>query len=1076
MIGKELSHYRIVEQIGAGGMGVVYRAHDEQLDRDVAVKVLPKRLLDDEAARKRFRKEALSLARLNHPNIATVHEFGSQDGTDFLVIEYIAGITLDIKIAKHPLPIDEVVRLGVQLAAGLAAAHQQGIVHRDLKPGNLRVTADGRLKILDFGLAELMPHASEMGMTMTLTQSQDTSGTLPYMSPEQLSGKKADARTDIWATGAVLYEMATGKRPFDQSVPALLINDILNQVPECPSKFNSEVPAWLDTVILKALARDPLQRYPSAAELGADLERGSGRSTASIPVTSKAMLPGWIFATGALLIALSAGGYFFLHRGPHPSSAPRVNQRRSVAVLGFRNLSNDQEKSWLSTAISEMLTTELSQGNQLRTIPGETVVQMKASLSLPDTESFSVQTLSRIRQNLGSDDVVMGSYVPLGNGLLRLDVRLQDAIGGEVLASVSEKGTEAEIDDLVSRAGAELRNKLGVGALSEAQTALVRASLPTNPEAARLYSQGLEKLRLFDAQSARNLLERAVALDPGHAPTHSALAEAWSVLGYEAKAKEQAKQAQGLSAKFSREEQLVIEGRAHELLAEQSQAIASYRELWEFFPDNVDYGLFLIRAQIAAGHASDAESTLAALQKLKTSEADTARVDLAEASIASSLSDFKRQEAAAERSASASRAAGANLLLAQALQLQGAAWERMGDSKKTVEFLKQANELYTAAGDRRGAARASLLAGDLLSDQGDYEGAMKRYEGALQVFREIGAMRSMAATVERIGNVFYAEGKMVEAKKHYEQALPYDKEINDPYALAGSYGNIANALDGLGDLQGALRMQLESLAAFNQVGDRRGASATLNNLGNLQVEMGNLDEAQRYFDQSLSLTREIAYRRGEPYPLSGLGDVHLARGEFAEAQKQYDAAMAVCKEIDDQDFAAQLNVAQAVIALFEKRYSDGENWARQAAGFYEKTNSIGNGAWAEAVLARNLMGQGKLSEAQAAVSRAAAIAHQSTLQTPRYEVTLADSRIKAQSGKTSEALQEAQGTLNSARKFGYRLYEYQARLAIGEIEQGANQTAGSTHLATLAKDAREHGAELVASQAQMLLKNGPEKK
>ena len=1075
MIGEQLSHYRIVEAIGAGGMGVVYRAHDEQLDRDVAIKVLPKRSLEDEAAHKRFRKEALSLARLNHPNIATVHEFGSHNGTEFLVTEYIRGITLDIKIAKRPLPVQEVVRLGVQLASGLAAAHQQGIVHRDLKPGNLRVTADGRLKILDFGLAELMPHASELGMTMTLTQSQDTSGTLPYMSPEQLSGKKADARTDIWAAGAVLYEMATGRRPFDQAVPALLINAILNQAAEPPSKFNPEVPGWLDAVILRALARDPLQRFQSAAELEAALEHAALSWTA-VPIVSRPGLPGWIFVTGALLIALTAGAFFFLHRNQRRISAPAVNQRRSVAVLGFRNLSENSEKSWLSTAISEMLTTELSQGNELRTIPGESVAQMKASLALPDADSFSVPTLTRIRQNLGSDNVVMGSYVLLGNGLLRLDVRLQDATGGEMLASVSEKGSEAEIDDLVSRAGAELRGKLGAGALSEAQSALVRASLPSNAEAARLYSQGLEKLRLFDAQTARNLLEKAVALDPQHAPTHSALAEAWSVLGYEAKAKDQAKQALGLAGKFSREEQLLIEGRAHELLAENPQAVESYRQLWEFFPDNVDYGLFLIRAQIAGGHAREAEDTLSALRKLKTSEADAARVDLAEASIASSLSDFKRQQAAAEQSANASRAAGANLLLAQALQLEGAAWERMGDSKKTVEFLSQANELYIVAGDRRGAARASLLAGDLLSDQGDYQGAMKRYEGALEVFREIGAMKSIAATVERIGNVFYAQGKMVEAKKYYEQALPFDKEINDPYALAGSYGNIANALDGLGDLQGALKMQLESLAAFNQVGDRRGASATLNNLGNLQVEMGNLDEAQRYFDQSLRMTREIAYRRGEPYPLSGLGDVHLARGELAEAHKQYDAAMAVCKEIDDQDFAAQLNVAEAAIALFEKRYSDGENLARQGAGFYEKTNSTGNGAWAEAVLARNLLGEDKLGEAQAAVSKAAALAHQSTLQTPRYEVTLADSRIKAKSGKTAEALQEAQTTLTSARKFGYRLYEYQARLAAGEIEIEAHSPAAHSHLTVLERDAREHGALLVASQAKALAGSEEEKK
>src|ERR1700751_5329971 len=176
MLNETLSRYRVLEQIGAGGMGVVYRARDEQLERDVAIKVLPPRSLADEAARKRFRKEALSLARLNHPNIATVHEFGSQDGIDFLVTEYIAGSTLDASLARGPLPVAEVVRLGAQLADGLAAAHDQGIVHRDLKPGNLRLTSDGRLKILDFGLAQFAPRASEMGLTATMTQSLATSG------------------------------------------------------------------------------------------------------------------------------------------------------------------------------------------------------------------------------------------------------------------------------------------------------------------------------------------------------------------------------------------------------------------------------------------------------------------------------------------------------------------------------------------------------------------------------------------------------------------------------------------------------------------------------------------------------------------------------------------------------------------------------------------------------------------------------------------------------------------------------------------------------------------------------------
>src|SRR5271170_404798 len=269
MIGQRLSHYRIVEKIGAGGMGVVYRARDEQLDRDVAIKVLPRGSLAEESARKRFRNEALSLARLNHPNVAIVHEFGTADGVDFLVTEYIAGLTMDAKLAGGALPAADVFRLGLQLAQGLSSAHQQGIVHRDLKPGNLRLTTDGRLKILDFGLAQFTTHANELELTVTLTQSQETSGTLPYMSPEQLSGEGADARSDIWAAGAVLYEMATGKRPFEQTVPALLINAILNQPPDVPSKHNHAVPAWLDDVILKAMARERAVRYQSASELGA---------------------------------------------------------------------------------------------------------------------------------------------------------------------------------------------------------------------------------------------------------------------------------------------------------------------------------------------------------------------------------------------------------------------------------------------------------------------------------------------------------------------------------------------------------------------------------------------------------------------------------------------------------------------------------------------------------------------------------------------------------------------------------------------------------------------------------------
>jgi serine/threonine protein kinase/tetratricopeptide (TPR) repeat protein len=1067
MIGQLLSHYRIVEQIGAGGMGVVYRAHDEQLDRDVAIKVLPPGSLADEVARKRFRKEALSLARLNHPNIATVHEFGTQDDTDFLVTEFIPGVTLDIKLVQGPLSPAEIVRLGVQLAEGLSAAHQQGVVHRDLKPGNLRLTADGRLKILDFGLAQFMPHASELGMTLTMTKSQEVTGTLPYMAPEQLGGQMADARSDIWSAGAVLYEMATGRRPFQQSTPALLINAILNQPAEPPSKISPSIPAALDQVILKTLAKNPAQRYQTAADLASDLAL---TLTPSAPVTlprkNRPMALGVGIAAAILLVATA--GVFFIGRRRHVISSVSIPGRRSIAVLGFKNLSGNPEKSWLSTALSEMLTTELSQGDQLRTIPGESVAQMKASLSLPDAESFSQQTLNRIRQNLGSDDVIMGSYLPLGNGLVRLDVRLQDTAAGETLASVSEKGSESEIDELIDKAGAQLREKLGISSLSNAQSAAVRASLPANPEAARLYSEGLQKLRVFDALAARDLLEKAVALDPAHAPTHSALAQAWSTLGYDDKAKEQAKLALDLAANSSREERLLMEGRSHELLGEEPQAVENFRALWQFFPDRGDYGLLLIRAQVNAGRGADAAVTLASLRALSLADADAARVDLAEANIAHSQGDFKKQQAAAEQAANRGRALGANLLVAEALHIEAGACTSMGESDKAIQLSSQAHDLFSAAGYRLGAARSLLMTGDILFDQGNFEGARKKFEEALPVVQEIGAQKTIRGTFERIGNVLYQQGKLQESEKYYDRALRFDESVHDPVGLASDYGNIANDLDGLGDLKGALKMQQQALAAFNEIGDRRGSSETLNNLGNLFVEMGNLDDGETNYEQALAVVRQINYRAAEPYSISGMGDILLFRGELAEAEKKYEQALAICEENKDENQAAQVRASMAFIALEQKRFADGEKLARETMAVFEKANSTGGNVFAHAMLARNLLGEGNLAEARKAAQQAMTLALQVPEKDPRYEATLADARVKAKSGQAAAARQELEAMLASTRMYGYRLSEYNARLALVEIELASGSSAGHAHLASLENDARSQGALLVANQAKAL--------
>jgi serine/threonine protein kinase len=390
LLAGTVSHYRIIEKIGAGGMGVVYRAHDDQLDRDVALKVLPSGTVSNEECRKQFRKEALALAKLNHPNIETVFEFSTHDGMDFLAMELITGQTLSQKLKDGPLPQEDIVRLALQISDGLSAAHEKGIIHRDIKPGNMIITPDGRLKILDFGLAMLIQPERSVDLTQSVTLDDGrASGTLPYMSPEQLRGLNLDSRSDIFAAGVVLYEMATGRRPFLHAHTVELMAAILHNTPDAPSLLNAAVSPGLERVICTALEKEPANRYHTAREMRVALDAISSRSGHTIArhtethpdVTPDRAFPRSYLVIGGiavLLIVLTTLWYVRLDRGREhannggdrsevvPTGLTPVRSRRSVAVLGFKNLSQRPDKAWYSTAIPGMLTTELAAGEQLR--------------------------------------------------------------------------------------------------------------------------------------------------------------------------------------------------------------------------------------------------------------------------------------------------------------------------------------------------------------------------------------------------------------------------------------------------------------------------------------------------------------------------------------------------------------------------------------------------------------------------------------------------------------------------------------------------------------------------------------
>jgi serine/threonine protein kinase len=684
MIGKKLQHYLILSQLGAGGMGVVYCALDEQLDRKVALKVLSSGTLADEDARKQFRKEALALAKLNHPNIETVFEFGTQDGLDFLAMELISGVPLNERLRNGPLSERDVLRFGVQMCEGLAAAHEQGIIHRDLKPSNLFITSDNRLKILDFGLATLLRPAEEADIARTMTEAHGhIVGTLPYMSPEQLRGEPTDARSDIYSAGAVLYEMVAASRPFPQNQTAQLMGAILHKDPAPLRSFNERVSPGLEAVILKALDKERSERYQTARELRTALETLTRSFTASglsaIPaalpsgsntnvVTAPAKPTRWrwiaVIITVAAVLALAFGfnvghvtSKLFGSResdvNVSHSTATAPAARRAIAVLAFVNLSGRPDQAWLSTTLPEMLTTELGAGGNLRTISGEEVTRMKSDLALPDAASYSGETLQRIGRILGTEDIVTGSYAAPGTGQLRLDLRLQNARTGETdTVSVTGNGDRmADLVELTGRAGGQLRQKLGMEGRPPAAEALLRASVPSTSVAAKLYAEGVEKLRRVDAKGAIEPLQKAIQNAPEYALAHSALAEAWSILGYDDRAKDEEQKALSLAGALSAEDRGLIQGRLYEFASEWDKAATYYLSLRTLYQDDLDYGLRQANAQIRGGKPRDALGTISDLRAIPSPAGEDPRIDLREAEAAEMLGDFKTQEAAASRAA-----------------------------------------------------------------------------------------------------------------------------------------------------------------------------------------------------------------------------------------------------------------------------------------------------------------------------------------------------------------------------------------------------------------------------------------
>jgi tetratricopeptide (TPR) repeat protein len=581
----------------------------------------------------------------------------------------------------------------------------------------------------------------------------------------------------------------------------------------------------------------------------------------------------------------------------------------------------------------------------------------------------------------------------------------------------------------------------------------------------RLYSEGLARLRAFDAVAARDLLRQAVAADPSYPLAHSALAKAWQTLGYDQNALQEAKQALDMAGDLSRENHLLIEARYYETSKDWPKAIETYRVLFGFFPDNLEYGLYLAAAQTLGGSGKDALGTLDALEQIGAQTKDDPRIDLAVSEAAAALSDNKLRRDAAERAATQAGPQGAKLLVARARISECGALANLSENEKATLSCEEGKRIYAEAGDRGGLARALHTMAEVPRNQGDFAAAEKLYQQALTITSEIGDQSGMARELNTLGVIAErTRGDFATALEMYSEALQRHREAGNKNGMAAAMGNTANILLAQGRLSEALKYYQDTLKLSEEIGYRHYSALALSNMAVILLQNGDLNRAHNLHQQALEILRQIGDKKHYATTLVFLGSVLSQRGELPQARKLYLEALSIEEQFKNRG-DADARLALAELDCNSGNSADAELLARVALEHFHSQKQTNGEISAGGLLARSLLQQGKISESKEAIERALKLSENSQDVLVRFHLAIEHAYLLSATKEVAAAEREARQVVAQARKLGLFRLELEASLAAGEIARNTNPAAGRIQLANVEKKARARGFGLIARKA-----------